>query len=65
MLNMSLDNPGRIIDNYVFKNLYNLEDLEVRINNYNKVTKQDIIDFSKKVIINTILCVRDGENEKE
>jgi predicted Zn-dependent peptidase len=63
-LNMSLDNPGRIIDNYIFKNLYGLSDIEVRIENYNKVTKQDIINFSKKVKMNTILCVRDGENEK-
>ena len=63
-LNMSLDVPGRIIDNYVFKNLYNLEDLNTRIEKYNKVTKKDIIDFAKKVKINTILCVRDGENGK-
>ena len=61
-LNMSLDNPGRIIDNYIFKNLYGLDDIEVRIGNYNKVTKEDIINFSKKVKMNTILCVRDGEN---
>ena len=61
-LNMSLDNPGRIIDNYLLKNLYGLDDIEVRIENYNKVTKEDIINFSKKVKMNTILCVRDGEN---
>lgn len=64
-LNMSFDNPGRIIDNYVFKNLYGLDDLEVRINNYNKITKEEIIEFSKKISLNTILCLRDGENEKD
>ena len=63
-LNMSLDNPGRIIDNYIFKNLYGLDDIEVRIENYNNVTKEDIINFSKKVKLNTILCVRDGEYEE-
>lgn len=63
-LNMSLDIPGRIIDNYVFENLYGLDKLETRINNYNKVTKKDIIEFAKKIKINTILCVRDGENER-
>lgn len=63
-LNMSLDNPGKIIDNYIFKNLYGLDSIEKRIENYNKVTKKDILNFSKKVKMNTILCVRDGENEK-
>jgi len=64
-LNMSLDNPGRIIDNYLFKNLYGLDDIEERIKLYNGVTKEEIINFAKKVKLNTILCVRDGENEKD
>ena len=63
-LNMSLDNPGKIIDNYIYKNLYGLEDLEVRIENYNKISREDIINFAKKVKINTILCLRDGEDEE-
>ncbi|MBQ3021240.1 MAG: insulinase family protein [Bacilli bacterium] len=64
-LNMSEDVPGRIIDNYIFKNLYGLEDIEVRIKKYNNVTKKEIINFAKKVKLNTILCVRDGENGKD
>ena len=64
MLNMSLDVPGRIIDNYLFKNLYGLEDLEVRIEKYKNIKKEEIIEFAKKIKINTILCLRDGENEK-
>jgi len=63
-LNMSLDNPGKIIDNYIYKNLYGLEDLEVRIENYNKISREEIINFAKKVKINTILCLRDGEDEE-
>ena len=63
-LNMSLDNPGRIIDNYIFKNLYGLDDIEVRMENYNSVSREDIIKFAKKVKLNTILCVRDGEYEE-
>ena len=63
-LNMSLDVPGRIIDNYVFENLFGLEKIDVRINKYNNVTKEDIVEFAKKVKLNTILCVRDGENER-
>jgi len=64
-LNMSLDVPGRIIDNYLYKNLYGLDDLEIRIKNYNSITKKEIVDFAKKVKLNTILCVRDGENEEK
>ena len=64
-LNMSLDVPGRIVDNYVFKNLYGLEELDKRIDNYKKVTKEEIIKFAKKVKMNTILCLRDGENGKD
>lgn len=63
-LNMSQDVPGRIIDNYLYKNLYGLDDLEIRIKNYNAITKKEIVNFAKKVKLNTILCVRDGENEK-
>lgn len=62
-LNMVEDVPGRIIDNYIFKNLYGLDDLEIRIKNYNNITKKEIINFAKKVKLNTILCIRDGENE--
>jgi len=65
ILNMSLDNPGKIIDNYIYKNLYGLEPLEERIAKYNNISKEDIISFAKKVKINTILCLRDGENEKD
>ena len=64
MLNMTMDSPGRIIDNLVFKNLFGLEDLNIRIEKYKNVTKKDIIDFAKKVSINSILYLRDGENEK-
>ena len=63
-LNMSLDVPGRIVDNYVFKNLYGLDDLNTRIEKYKNVTKKEIINFAKKIRINTILCLRDGENGK-
>ena len=61
---MSLDNPGRIIDNYIFKNLFGLDSIEIRIKNYHKVSKSDIISFAKKVKLNTIMCIRDGENEE-
>ena len=64
-LNMSFDNPGRIIDNYLFKNLFDLDDLDIRIKEYNIVSKSDIVNFAKKVSINTILCLKDDENGKD
>jgi len=63
-LTMSEDNPGRVVDNYLYKNLYGLDDLEIRIKNYNSITKKEVIDFSKKIKLNTILCLRDDENEE-
>ena len=63
-LKMSLDNPSRIIDNYIFKNLYGLEPIETRINKYNKVSIEDIINFHKKIKINTILCMKEDNNGK-
>ena len=62
-LNMAEDVTGRIVDNYIFKNLYGLDDLEIRIKNYNNITKKELVNFAKKIKLNTILCVRDGENE--
>ena len=64
-LNMSQDVPGKIIDNYLFKNLYGLDEIEVRKQKYNKVTKEEIIRFAKKVKLNTILCTKDNDNEKD
>ena len=64
-LNMSLDSPERIVDNYLFKNEFGYLDICDRIKMYKSVTKEDIIKYAKKVKINTILCVRDGENEKD
>ena len=64
-LNMSEDVPGRIIDNYLFKNLYGLDELEIRKERYKNVTKEDIIKFAKKIKINTILCTKDNENGKD
>ena len=61
------ENAGDTTDEkptYVFENLYGLEKLETRINKYNDVTKKDIMNFAKKIKLNTILCVRDGENER-
>ena len=60
----SLDNPMGIITNYYAKTLVNSPDVEERIENINKVTKEDIVNVSKKVNVHTMFIL-EGENEKD
>ena len=60
----SMDNPMDIIVNYYAKELVNSPDADVRIANINKVTKEDIINVSKKVNIHTMFILED-EDEKD
>ena len=53
-LNMIDDNPATLVNNYLFKNIANLKDVEERIKSVKKVSVQDIKLFAKKVKINTI-----------
>ena len=41
------------------------DDMEERINNFSKITKEDIVKVSKKVSIHTILTLEDKEEEHE
>ena len=60
-LNSSFDNPGRIVDNYLFQNIADLEPLEIRKEKYKQVNKKDIINLAKKIKINTIYLLSDGD----
>lgn len=46
---LGLDNPNRLIDSYVFRNIAGLKDIESRIDEIRKVTPKDIVNVSKKV----------------
>lgn len=59
-INMSLDEPSRIIDQYLFRYISDLEDVETRINKYLTITKDDIARVAKKVSINTIYTLENG-----
>ncbi len=48
-LHLSLDNPSRLIDMYVFKNLIGLKDVEERIDEIKSVTVDEIIEVAKKM----------------
>lgn len=48
-LNIVLDSPNRIVDNYLFKNLVGLPELEDRIDKIRELSRDDIIAVAKKL----------------
>ena len=60
-----MDNPNAIIDTYYAKELVDSEIFEDRIKKFNEITKQDIINVSKKVSIYNILTLEKGDNNEE
>lgn len=64
-LNMIHDMPGRIVDEYLFRNITNLDPLEDRIEKYKNITKEDIMRVAKKVMMNTIYVLEGGGNNEE
>lgn len=63
-LDSSFDTPGRIVDNIFFQNITSLDPIEIRYEKYKSVTKKDIINFAKKVSINTIYLLSDGDKNE-
>ena len=61
----STDSPSGIINTYYAKILASSDDFEKRIEQIKNVTKEDIINISKKINIHTIyLLERTEEDEK-
>ena len=59
------DSQSKIINNYLMMELINADDIDVKREKMNKVTKSEIVRVAKKVAIDTILClegVKDDEN---
>lgn len=48
-LHLILDNPGRIIDAYLFKNIASLPDIEDRINSIREITIKDLSTVARKI----------------
>lgn len=63
-INISLDNQGRIIDNYLFNYMDELDPIDERIDKYRKVSDDDVRKLGKKVKLNSIY-VLEGENHEE
>ena len=61
----SSDTPMGIINTALSRVLVGSDDMEERINNFSKITKEDIVKVSKKVSLHTILTLEDKEEEHE
>ena len=60
----SLDNPMSIISSYYAKELVNSPDIEERIKNMGSVTREEIVNVSKKIKMHTVFILEDS-NEKD
>lgn len=58
-----IDNPSSLTNNYLFHNLTNLPFIQERIDNFNKVTKDEIIELSKKIKMVTIYHLESAGNK--
>ena len=63
-INASKDSQAGIINTYYASVLVGAKDFEERIENINKITKENIIDLAKKVHIHTVYTLK-GENTNE
>ena len=59
----SKDSPAGIINTYFAKTLVNADEFDKRIENINNITKEDIINLSKKVSVHTMYLLEGEENE--
>lgn len=59
----SLDNPMSIISNYYAKELVNSPDIEERIKNMGSVTKEEIVNVSKKIKMHTVFILEGNDEE--
>ena len=64
-INNSLDDPSIILNNYFYHNLINAPFLIDRKDNIDTITKQDIINLSKKIKLLTIYFMEGNNNERD
>lgn len=61
----SKDSPSGIINTYYAKELVDSKIFEERIENISKIKKEDIVNLSKKIHINTIYILEGEKNERD
>lgn len=62
-LNMNKDDLFRIVDNYYFQDISDLDELDVRLKTFKEVKIDDIYKFAKKVDVATTFVLEGEENE--
>lgn len=62
-IKVSLDSEHQIISNYFFNEIADLDLVDKRLEEYSKVTKEDVINMAKKIKINTIYVLEGDQNE--
>lgn len=60
----SMDNPSGIINTYYAHELVGSSLFEERIENFNKVTKEDVVNISKKINFYSMLTLQKGEEHE-
>lgn len=64
-LKMTEDDAGLMLNHYINKSLYDMDEIEVRMKEINKVTIDDVKRVAKKVKLDTVfLLYGDDENEE-
>ncbi|MDD2504702.1 MAG: insulinase family protein [Bacilli bacterium] len=62
-LTMNMDNIGKIVDNYFYRNTSDLDDYETRIETFKNVSIEELYNLSKKISISTIHSLIGGDEE--
>ena len=62
-LNMNKDDLFRIVDNYYFQDISDLDELDVRLKTFKEVKIDDIYKCAKKVDVATTFVLEGEENE--
>ena len=64
-LKLSLETQPSVINNYYAMNILNREAMNTRISKFEKVTEEDVINFSKKIKMDTIFLLEGDHNEED
>lgn len=64
-INLAYDDQGRIIDNYLFNYMAELDPIDERVEKYKNVTLEDVFKVAKKIKLNTIYILEGNHNEED
>lgn len=59
------DSQGKIINNYLMMELLNTDDIDIKREKMNKVTKSEIVRVAKRVTVDTVFCLEGVKDEED